>query len=263
MSTSARTAIDLNADCGESYGPWRMGHDAELMPWLSSVNLACGGHAGDPVTMLGSVRLALQSKLAIGAHPGYPDLLGFGRRSLALSEHELYAWCLAQIGSLQAIVRAEGGPDQGQLRHVKAHGALYHDLETKPELARAFLAAVAGVDRRLHVVGVPGGALASASQVHGLRFVGEGFVERGYGPDARLLPRSHPGAVLHEPSAIIAQAQALVCRGGVHGSDGSWLDVPVETLCLHGDRADAAKLAQMLHQHFTALDVAVRAVAST
>jgi len=250
--------IDLNVDCGESYGPWRMGHDSALMPWVSSVNLACGGHAGDPLTMLASVRLAHQHQLAIGAHPSYPDLLGFGRRSLPLSDQELYAWTLAQIGSLRAIVQAEGG----QLRHVKPHGALYHDLDLKPALASAFVAAVAGMDRSLRVVGAPNGGLAHASHQSGLAFAAEGFVERGYGPDGRLLPRGQAGAQLHEVAAVLAQASALALQRGVRCGDGTWIALDVQTLCLHGDHPDAASLAQAVRTHLQAQGVCIRALDS-
>lgn len=230
--------IDLNADLGESFGAWRMGEDAELLQQLSSCNIACGFHAGDPQTMLATVRAAGQAGVAVGAHPSLPDLRGFGRREMAISAAELHADLLYQLGALSAMLRVESLP----LHHVKPHGALYHMLARDPVLAAAFVEAVRSFDPSLKVYGPPTGALADACACHGLRHVGEGFVDRAYGADGKLLPRSQAAAVLRGEAAL---AQGLrLARGEPPPGDR----VAVGTLCLHGDHPGALQLAQAMRQ---------------
>jgi UPF0271 protein len=232
-------SIDLNADCGESFGAWRMGDDATLMPLLSSVNLACGGHAGDPATLRASIRLAQQSGLAIGAHPSYPDLLGFGRRPMTMPTAELLAHVFAQIGGLAALCTVEGV----RLSHVKAHGALYHTLSSDVALADAFVQALARFDAGLAIIGPPFGALAESASRHGLHYLREGFVERGYNEYGHLIARGQAGAELHNVEEICAQALALA-RGDQLSCAGVKLRLRVDTLCLHGDRENAVGIAR-------------------
>lgn len=246
--------IDLNCDCGESFGAWTMGDDASVLPYMSSANIACGGHAGDPPTMWATVARCLALGIGIGAHTGHRDLAGFGRRAIAVTPEELHAETLAQIGALAAIVRAQGG----QLRHVKPHGALYHQLDREPRLARAYCDAVAAWEPSLCLLGPPGGALAAAAAANGLHFVAEGFVERGYGADGKLLPRGESGAELDDPAAALAQALDLVQRGGVRSRDGDWLALRVRTLCLHGDRPGARAFARTVREGLTAAGIEVR-----
>lgn len=234
--------IDLNCDMGESFGPWPMGNDAEVMPWISSANIACGYHAGDASIMLVTARRAHEAGVAIGAHVGLPDLAGFGRRRMAVSPNELYAMSLAQTGAMQAMATSVGG----RLHHVKPHGALYHMLEEDAALAEAHVAAVRDIDAALWIYGFAGGRLVASAQRAGLHAAGEGFVDRAYQGDGSLVPRSEPGAVLDDPEAIATQAVALAVEGRVMAG-GSAVAVDAATLCLHGDRDNAGAVAQAVH----------------
>lgn len=241
--------IDLNCDLGESFGRYTLGEDAALMPVISSANIACGLHAGDPTVMAQTVALAVEAGVAIGAHPGYPDLQGFGRRILELTLAELEAFTLYQIGALAAFTRAHGVP----LVHVKPHGALYNVVARDTARAAAFVRAVAAFDRQLIVVTLPASALAQAAQQAGLRVAREGFADRAYRPDGTLVPRSEPGAVIHDPARVAARAVQMVTHGTVEASNGETIRLPIETLCLHGDTPGAARLALALR---TALEAA-------
>jgi len=234
----ART-IDLNADVGEGLGPWPMGADEELIPLLSSVNIACGAHAGDPATIRRTVRQALASGVAIGAHPGYPDLVGFGRRELAMTADDLAASVLYQVAAVSGITSAEGGV----LRHVKPHGAMYHRLATDREAAAAVVAAIASLDTGLAVVGPPGSVLLAEAAAAGLAAVPEGFADRAYEPDGRLRSRTLPGALLDEPVRAAAQAISIARDGRVSATDGSVVDLAVATLCVHSDTPGAPAIA--------------------
>jgi 5-oxoprolinase (ATP-hydrolysing) subunit A len=249
------TRIDLNADVGESLGPWPMGADAELIPLVTSVNVACGFHAGDPLTIVRTVRLALDAGAAIGAHPGYPDLVGFGRRDLAMAPDDLEAAVLYQVAALAGIVRAEGG----RLRHVKPHGALYHHAAADPVSAAAVAAAVRRLDTELRLVAAPGSALAAEGARAGLRVVVEGFADRVYEPDGRLRSRHLPGSLHEDPAAAAAQAVSMARDGCLRVSDGSTLSFALDTLCVHGDTPGAAAIAAAVRRALTASGVEVRA----
>jgi UPF0271 protein len=221
-------SIDLNADVGESFGPWPMGRDDELIPLVTSVNVACGFHAGDPVVIERTISLALEAGAAIGAHPGYPDREGFGRRDLAMSAQELEAAVLYQVAAVAGMVAAAGG----RLRHVKAHGALYNRAALDRAVAEPIARAVRRVSADLILVGPPDSALHMAGAAAGLRFAGEGFADRAYEPDGTLRSRRLPGAVLTD--AAVAAAQAVALAGdGRHA-----------TLCVHGDTPDAPVIAR-------------------
>lgn len=246
--------IDLNCDMGESFGAWTMGQDAQVMPWISSANIACGMHAGDPSTMRRTVELALRHGVAIGAHVALPDLVGFGRRAMAILPEDLHALVLYQIGALAGIAQAAGA----QLRHVKAHGALYHQTVADAALADAFASAVHAFDVQLVVMTSAEGALREAASKHGLRVLREAFADRGYGADGRLLARGTPGAVFDTAQAA-AQALTLATRGEVTARGGARLVVAAETLCMHGDRDDAAATAQAIHTALAAAGLSVEA----
>ncbi|MCG6116739.1 MAG: LamB/YcsF family protein [Aquimonas sp.] len=250
-----RSRIDLNCDVGESFGDWRMGADAELLPHASSANIACGFHAGDPMVMHRTVALCVRHGVAIGAHPGWPDLQGFGRRALAASPAEAYAFVLYQISALAGFVGAAGA----RLQHVKPHGALYNQAARDRSLADAIAAAVRDVDPQLRLYGLAGSELQAAALAHGLQWVAEAFVERAYEPDGSLVARSLPGAVLEDPGAIESQVLGLLARGEVAVRGGGTLRVDADTLCLHGDRADAVALAQRLRRLLAAAGVEVSA----
>ena len=234
--------IDLNADVGESFGAYRIGSDRELFPFLSSVNIACGWHAGDPSVMERTVRLALDAGLSLGAHPGYPDIQGFGRRSIAMTPDEVYGAVLYQIGALAAFAGAAGS----RLGHVKAHGALYNDAAKSAGLADAIARAAANFDTSLVLVGLPGSELEKSAGRLGLAFAGEFFADRGYRDDGSLVPRSEPGALIHESSVCVARVLRMVTEGVVRSVSGAMVPVRAATVCLHGDNAEALEFAREL-----------------
>jgi UPF0271 protein len=247
--------IDLNADLGESFGAWRMGDDAGVMPWITSANVACGFHAGDPPGMRQTVSLCVRHRVALGAHPALPDLQGFGRREMRISPDEVYAHTLYQIGALQAFAHAAGT----RLRHVKPHGALYNMAARERALADAIAHAVADFDRGLILVGLAGSALVAAGRALGLAVSREGFCDRRYRTDGSLTPRSEPHAVLEDRAEVVAQAVAIATLQQAVTADGAAVRVEADTLCVHGDRPDAARFAQDLRQALQEAGVQVTA----
>ncbi|MFH0751114.1 MAG: 5-oxoprolinase subunit PxpA [Chloroflexota bacterium] len=247
--------IDLNADVGEGLGPWPMGDDDALIPLVTSVNVACGFHAGDPLGIRRTVRLALEARCAVGAHPGYPDLVGFGRRAMDLAPDELEAAVLYQVTALAGIVAAEGG----RLAHVKPHGALYHRASLDPEAAAAVARAVAAASPGLRLVGPPGSALLAAGAAAGLACLAEGFADRAYEADGRLRSRGLPGALLDDPARAGAQAVSIARDERVTAVDGTVLPLAVATLCVHGDRPGAALIAAAVRRDLAAAGIAVLA----
>jgi UPF0271 protein len=247
--------IDMNADAGESFGPWPMGSDGELFPYLTSVNLACGFHAGDPLTMHASVKLAARHGLAIGAHPGFRDLVGFGRRDLAVSPDEIAADVLYQIGALDAFVTLEGLA----LHHVKPHGALYLRMCRDEAVARAVAEAVKAYGQGLPLVVLHGTVLQKVAAEVGVRAAVEAFPDRAYLPDGALAPRSRPDAVIRDPVQVAERGVAMVLEGRVVAVDGTSVQVAPETLCLHGDNPSAVENARALRQALEAAGVTVRA----
>ncbi len=250
--------IDLNCDMGESFGPYRMGSDEALLPWVTSANIACGYHSGDPLVMDRTVRLAAQHNVAIGAHPGFPDLLGFGRRAMQLTPDEVENYVLYQVGALAAFARSAGR----ELAHVKPHGALYNIAAADIAVARAIARGVARASPALIVVGLAGSALVTAAQEAGLRTAREGFADRAYNADGTLRPRSLPGAVLHEPAAAAEQALGLARDGLVLAHSGEQLSLPVDTICVHGDTPGAVEMVQAIRRRLEQAGVEVVALAA-
>ncbi|MGH8191024.1 MAG: LamB/YcsF family protein [Rhodanobacteraceae bacterium] len=248
--------IDLNADLGESFGAWRMGDDAGVMRWITSANVACGFHAGDPVTMRRTVALCIEHGVAIGAHPSLPDLAGFGRREMRVSPDEVYAQTLYQMGALHAVARVSGG----SLHHVKPHGALYNMAARDHELADAIAKAVRDFNPVLILVGLAGSALIEAALSAGLAVLREGFCDRRYRSDGSLAPRSQPGAVIEDPDQAVAQAVSIATRFEAIADDDSKVRIEADTLCVHGDRANAAAFAERLRRALE--DAGVRVVAA-
>jgi UPF0271 protein len=232
--------IDLNCDLGESFGRYTLGDDAAIMPYITSANIACGFHGGDPGVMGATVRLAKQHGVAVGAHPGWPDLQGFGRRVMQLSPAEVEALVLYQIGALAAFAKAEGLA----LQHVKPHGALYNQAAAEIELAQAIAQGVKRFSPDLVLVGLAGSRLVEAGRALGLRVADEAFPDRAYNPDGTLKPRSEPGAVLDSPQQVAENALRLA-REGVRFAGRS---LPVETLCLHGDHPGAVDNARLVRE---------------
>jgi UPF0271 protein len=250
-------SIDLNADLGESFGAWPMGDDPAMFRLISSANIACGFHAGDAVTMVESVRLAATHGVALGAHPGYRDLAGFGRRHLAVDAGELAAELAYQLGALEGIARGAGV----RVRYVKAHGALYHRLAVDAAAARAVAGTVAAFDPELVILGSPGGELERATDAAGLRFAREAFVDRAYLADGSLVPRGQPGALVHDADAAAERAVELALTGGIAADDGARVELAPDSLCLHGDTPGAVEIAATVRRALEAAGVEVRAFA--
>jgi 5-oxoprolinase (ATP-hydrolysing) subunit A len=244
--------IDLNCDMGESFGAWTMGQDADVLAHVSSANIACGFHAGDPATMRRTVEAAVAHGVAIGAHPSLPDLAGFGRREMRVSADETYAMTLYQIGALAAIARAAGA----QLHHVKPHGALYNMAAKDRALADAIAGAVRDFDDKLILVGLAGSELPRAGETAGLAVAHEAFADRRYESDGSLMARSKAGAVIDDVETAVAQAVSIAARGEVEGANGT-LRVRADTICVHGDRTDAAAFARRLREALETAGIAV------
>ena len=242
--------IDLNADLGEGCAS-----DSALLQLVSSANIACGFHAGDAVLMQQCVREALKNGVAIGAHPSFPDRENFGRTAMQLPPETVYAQVLYQIGALAAIVHAQGG----ELRHVKPHGMLYNQAAKEPPLADAIARAVRDADADLVLVGLAGSELIRAGQHYQLTTRQEVFADRGYQADGSLVPRSQPGAVLHDPDAVAERMVQLVRTGTVAANDGTPVRVEAESICVHGDSPGAVAMAQRLRARLQAEGVGIRA----
>jgi UPF0271 protein len=221
------TQVDLAADVGESFGVYAYGEDEALMPFLSSANIACGFHAGDPMVMRKAVHLAAKHGVVIGAHPGYPDLVGFGRRAMVLTDEELEASLHYQVGALGALAAAQGL----SLRHVKPHGAMYNQAEHDERQGRALARAMARLKPSLLLVGLAGSAMERAAREAGIAFAREAFVDRAYAPDGSLSPRSRPGAVHTDPDRAAAQVKSMVRDGQVTATDGRRVLPPLRAAC--------------------------------
>ena len=240
---------------GESFGAWTLGHDAALLPFITSANVACGFHAGDPAVMRATVRAALAHNVAIGAHPGLPDLVGFGRRNMDISAEEAFDMTVYQLGALQAVVQAEGGA----LHHLKPHGALYNMAATNAALAEALAEAVYKVQPELTLYGLAGSELTKAGEKLGLRTAHEVFADRTYQADGTLTPRRQPDALLTDAAAATAQVLRLVTEGRVRSQQGPDVALRADTVCLHGDGAHALEFAQQLNRALRAAGVQLAA----
>jgi UPF0271 protein len=248
--------IDLNCDLGESFGDFIMGNDDLILPYVTSANIACGFHAGDPHVMGRTVRLAKENGVAIGAHPGFQDLQGFGRRNLPVSPSQVYDFVLYQIGAMAAFTRA----NDVQLNHVKPHGALYNMAAKDAELAKAIADAVAAFDSRLILYGLAGSELIRAGKAAGLQTASEGFADRTYLPDGTLTPRSQPNAVIYEAEAAVKQVMQMVEQGKVTTAGGEAIPLHVDTICLHGDNEQAILFSQQLKETLTASGIKISSI---
>jgi 5-oxoprolinase (ATP-hydrolysing) subunit A len=249
VSAPGTRRIDLNADLGEGFGVWRLGDDDALLGIVSSANVACGFHAGDPSTMRRVCTRAVAGGVAVGAQVSYRDLAGFGRRFLDVEPAELADDLLYQLAALDGIARSAGG----RVSYVKPHGALYNAAVTHEGHARAIVDAVLAFDRRLPVLGLPGSALLRGAEAAGMRPVAEGFADRGYTAAGTLVPRNEPGALVHDPAAVAERAVRMAADGVVQTVDGTTLLMPVESICVHGDTPNAVELARTVR---TALETA-------
>lgn len=249
--------MDLNADLGESFGAWNMGDDAGMFQLVTSANVACGLHAGDPVTMLDSCRAAFELDVTVGAHVGYRDLAGFGRRSMDMSFDELFGDVLYQLGALDGVAHAVGA----SVDYVKPHGALYNRLFHDAEQASAVVAAIQAYDPGLPILGLPGSELLVQAKEAGHPVFVEAFVDRAYQPDGTLVPRSQEGAVLHDVDSIVERAVRLAVKGEVVAVDGTVVQVRPDSLCIHGDTPGAVEMATRVRAGLEAAGVALESFA--
>ncbi|MEJ5997167.1 LamB/YcsF family protein [Corynebacterium sp. H130] len=234
--------FDLNSDLGESFGSYRIGNDDAVLALVSSANIATGFHAGDPLVMQKTVAMAVEKQVRIGAHIGYRDLAGFGRRAMAYESDVLTAETIYQIGALQAIARAAGA----QVEYVKPHGALYNTIAHDRTQAEAVIAGIKAADPSLKLMGLAGAPVLTWAQEAGLETIAEAFADRAYTSEGTLVPRSQPGAVLHDPTAAAAQALAFARGEAITAIDGSKVQVSAQSLCVHGDNPEALELVKQI-----------------
>ncbi len=236
---SRRPTIDLNSDLGEGYGVWRLAEDSALLGIITSANVACGFHAGDPTTMREAVTAAASGGVAVGAHVSFPDLRGFGRRDMAVPSREVADDVVYQVGALDALARAHGT----RVTFVKPHGALYNRIAFDRELADAVVEAIGSLDGALPLVSLPGSAAQTSAREAGLRTITEGFADRAYDRDGRLVSRERPGAVISDPEAVTARAVRMATEHTVETIDGDVIELEAQTLCVHGDSPGSVALA--------------------
>lgn len=247
--------IDLNCDMGESYGAWKMGADAGVMPFITSANIACGFHAGDPATIRKTVRLAVDHGVAIGAHPSLPDLMGFGRRAMRISPQDMYDLVIYQAGAVEAFARAAGA----KLHHVKCHGALYNMAANDQALSEAMARAVGDLGPGVILYALSLSKCFEIGKKSGLRVAGEVFADRGYADDGTLAPRDQPGAMIEDAAASAKQVLGMIEEGYVTSLNGKRVAVSADTLCLHGDQPGAVTFARTLRETFKERGIAVAA----
>ncbi len=245
--------IDLNADLGESYGAWVLGDDEAMLDIVTSANVACGFHAGDPSTLRRTVAAAAERGVVVGAQVGYDDLAGFGRRHMDVAPDDLEADVLYQLGALEAMCRSAGT----RVAYLKPHGALYHRTAVDESQARAVVAAVVAYDRSLPVLGQPGSVLLRVAGEEGLPTVGEGFADRGYRADGALVPRSEPGAVLDDPDVVAERVVRMALEGTVISTDGGVVTLAARSVCTHGDSPGAVGMARATRAALEAAGVRV------
>jgi len=248
--------VDLNCDMGESFGAYRIGADDEVFPYISSTNIACGFHGGDPGVMRRTLAQARELGVAVGAHPGLPDLIGFGRRTMDVSPEQVYEMVVYQIGALAGFAAAA----DVELQHVKAHGALYNMAAARPELADAIARAVRDVDSRLVLFGLSGSHLIAAGKAAELATASEVFADRNYLRDGSLVPRSRPDAQVHDAGAAVARAIRMVRDGVVRSVDSDEIPMRADTICIHADGPHAAEFARRLRDGFREAGIAVQAL---
>lgn len=248
--------VDLNADVGEGTAESGLGQDPALMRSITSANVACAFHAGSPGVMRATVELAVRHGVAVGAHPGFPDLEGFGRRELQVAPRDVEDFVVYQVGALAAIAAAQGV----RLQHVKPHGALFNMAARDPELADAVARATAAIDRTIVLFGPPGSHLTAAGRRAGLRTACEAFADRAYNADGSLVTRQHPDAVIHDPEVVAQRAVRMVREQAVQALDGSDVPLIVDTICVHSDTPGAAELATRIRQALTEAGIDVKAV---
>lgn len=248
--------IDLNADLGESFGNYKIGNDEEVMKYISSVNIACGFHAGDPLVMERTIKLALKNDVSIGAHPGYPDLEGFGRRSMKLSNDMLYAMILYQVGALKSMTETLGG----KLNHVKLHGALYNDLAYNFDQSKIVAEAVFKIDPELVFVGLANSQMIDAAKKTGLKTANEVFADRTYTDLGTLVPRSEKNAIIHDTESCLSRVEQMITRGLIKSVSGKEIKIKADTICVHGDNCKAVEFVKNLNSFLTQNNIHIKSL---
>ena len=246
-------SVDLNSDLGESYGAWNMGDDAAMLGIVSSANVACGFHAGDPAGILKTVRMAAENNVVIGAHVSYPDRAGFGRRNMDVTSEELIGDVIYQIGALQGIAKAAGT----RVCYVKPHGALYNQIAHDERQALAVIQAIQMLDPALALMGLAGTKVLALARAEGLAVVAEVFADRGYTKDGLLVPRHEPGAVLHDPEDVAKRMLNFARTGSITAHDGTDIRIEAQSICVHGDSPDAVAMAKAIRRRFEAENIRV------
>lgn len=245
--------MDLNSDLGESYGAWKMGDDASMLAIVTSANVACGFHAGDPLTILATLREAARRGVAVGAHVSYPDRVGFGRRKMDVAPAELTADVVYQIGALQGLAAAAGT----RVRYVKPHGALYNTIAGDAAQADAVIAGIRAIDDSLCLMALAGAPILERARAAGLQVVAEAFADRAYTPSGALVSRREPGAVLHDPDEVASRMLRLSSEGVIEAADGSDLRIEAQSICVHGDSPAAVAMARRIRERLTDAGVAI------
>lgn len=245
--------MDLNSDLGESYGAWRMGDDKAMLAIVSSANVACGFHAGDPLTVLATLREAAARGVSVGAHVSYPDRVGFGRRRMDVAPAELTADVIYQIGALQGLAAAAGT----RVRYVKPHGALYNTIADDAVQADAVIAGILAIDKSLVLMALAGAPILERARAAGLRVVAEAFADRAYTPTGALVSRRDPGALLHDPEEVAARMLRLATDGVIEAADGSELRLEAQSICVHGDSPAAVAMARSIRERLADAGVAI------
>jgi UPF0271 protein len=252
----AKIKIDLNSDVGESFGAYRIGLDEEVIPLISSANIGCGFHGGDPSVMRQTVALAQEHGVALGAHPGFPDLIGFGRRKIDATLEEIRDYVIYQIGALQAFATMQNM----KLQHVKAHGALYNMAEQDVRIWEAIAQVIAGIDRQLILVAIAGPMREEVKEIgkrYGIRVAFEFFADRAYNRDGSLVSRREPGAVIHDPQQAAERVLKMVTEERIVAKDGAEIEVVADTICVHGDNPAAVRLTKQIRESLMASGVEV------
>lgn len=249
--------VDLNSDLGESFGAYKIGLDDQVIAHVSSANVACGYHAGDPLVMAQTVAMAKAAGVAVGAHPGYPDLMGFGRRNMNCSPKEVKAYVQYQLGALKAFCQAQGV----ELQHCKPHGALYNMAGKDMDLALAIAEAVAEVDSSIILLGLAGSKMLQAGKQLGLRVASEVFADRAYQADGSLVPRSQPGAVIHDKNEAIERTVRMVLEGKVTAITGEDVAIDAHSICVHGDNPSAVEFVKNIRAVLESRDITIAPIA--
>lgn len=248
--------VDLNSDIGESFGSYIVGMDEEVIRYVSSVNIACGWHGGDPLIMEDTVRLAIKNNVAIGAHPGYPDLMGFGRRGMDISPKEARTYMIYQLGALDAFTNANGG----KIQHIKLHGAFYNTASVKPEIAEEIINGILDIDKNIILLGLSGSYIAKRAEEKGLRIAQEVFADRAYNDDGTLVNRKLPGAFIHHKEEAFKRIEKMVLEGKVHTINGKEIGIKADSICVHGDNPQAVDFVKYIRVNLIKSGIQIKSI---